>query len=81
MLSKALQKANTAVLLDNAQNFEGAMQAYSEACALLQQVMGRSSGDEDRRKLEAIVSPQSTHVKGEIGNSTSAIPIQVGSVS
>lgn len=55
MLSKALQKANTAVLLDNAQNFEGAMQAYSEACMLLQQVMIRSSGDEDRRKLEAIV--------------------------
>jgi len=55
MLSKALQKANTAVLLDNAQNFEGATQAYSEACALLQQVMLRSSGDEDRRKLEAIV--------------------------
>lgn len=56
MLSKALQKANTAVLLDNAQNFEGAMQAYSEACELLQQVMARSSGDDDRRKLEAIVS-------------------------
>lgn len=56
MLSKALQKANTAVLLDNAQNFDGAMQAYSEACALLQQVMQRSSGDEDKRKLEAIVS-------------------------
>ncbi|EDN94723.1 hypothetical protein SS1G_10597 [Sclerotinia sclerotiorum 1980 UF-70] len=54
MLSKALQKANTAVLLDNAQNYEGAMQAYSEACNLLQQVMSRSSGDEDRRKLEAI---------------------------
>ncbi|KAH8596387.1 hypothetical protein B0O99DRAFT_510139 [Bisporella sp. PMI_857] len=54
MLSKALQKANTAVLLDNAQNFEGATQAYSEACSLLQQVMARSSGDEDRRKLEAI---------------------------
>jgi hypothetical protein len=56
MLSKALQKANTAVLLDNAQNFEGAMQAYSEACTLLQQVMQRSSGDDDKRKLEAIVS-------------------------
>jgi MIT (microtubule interacting and transport) domain len=55
MLSKALQKANTAVLLDNAQNFEGAMEAYSEACNLLQQVMVRSSGDEDKRKLEAIV--------------------------
>jgi hypothetical protein len=56
MLSKALQKANTAVVLDNAQNFEGAMEAYSEACDLLQQVMLRSSGEEDRRKLEAIVS-------------------------
>ncbi|KAI9818313.1 MAG: hypothetical protein M1832_004431 [Thelocarpon impressellum] len=54
MLSKALQKANTAVLLDNAQNFEGAMEAYGHACVLLQQVMKRSSGDEDRRKLEAI---------------------------
>ncbi|EPQ63224.1 Bgt-4346 [Blumeria graminis f. sp. tritici] len=54
MLSKALQKANSAVLLDNAQNFEGAMQAYSEACGLLNHVMSRSSGNEDRRKLEAI---------------------------
>ncbi|KAG9247700.1 hypothetical protein BJ878DRAFT_477157 [Calycina marina] len=54
MLSKALQKANTAVLLDNAQNFEGATQAYSEACVLLQHVMQRNSGDDDRRKLEAI---------------------------
>ena len=56
MLSKALQKANNAVLLDNAQNFQGAMHAYSEACSLLQQVMMRSSGEEDKRKLEAIVS-------------------------
>jgi hypothetical protein len=56
MLSKALQKANTAVLLDNAQNFNGAMEAYREACSLLGQVMSRSSGDDDKRKLEAIVS-------------------------
>lgn len=56
MLSKALQKANHAVLLDNAQNFEGAMEAYGDACALLQQVMERSSTDEDRRKLEDVVS-------------------------
>lgn len=55
MLSKALQKANHAVLLDNAQNFEGAMTAYGDACALLQQVMIRSSGPDDRRKLEAVV--------------------------
>jgi hypothetical protein len=56
MLSRALQKANTAVLLDNAQNFEGAMEAYEDACKLLQQVMIRSSAEEDRRKLDAIVS-------------------------
>ena len=60
MLSRALQKANTAVLLDNAQNFEGAMEAYEDACKLLQQVMIRSSQDEDRRKLDAIVSTLST---------------------
>ncbi|KAF1357854.1 hypothetical protein EJ07DRAFT_167194 [Lizonia empirigonia] len=54
MLSRALQKANTAVLLDNAQNFEGAMEAYEDACKLLQQVMIRSSQDDDRRKLDAI---------------------------
>jgi len=56
MLSRALQKANTAVLLDNAQNFEGAIEAYGDACKLLQQVMIRSTGDEDRRKLDSIVS-------------------------
>ena len=59
MLSKALQKANHAVTLDNAQNFEGAVDAYTDACALLQQVMQRSSGDDDRRKLEAVVSSKS----------------------
>lgn len=56
MLSKALQKANTAVQLDNAQNFEGARAAYLEACELLQQVLLRTPGDDDKKKLEAIVS-------------------------
>ncbi|KAL8934234.1 MAG: hypothetical protein Q9216_006009 [Gyalolechia sp. 2 TL-2023] len=56
MLSKALQKAKHAVLLDNAQNFEGAMDAYGDACALLQSVMQRSSGDEYLMKLESVVS-------------------------
>lgn len=56
MLSKALQKAKHAVLLDNAQNFEGAIDAYSDACSLLQSVMSRSSGDEYRMKLESVVS-------------------------
>ncbi|KAF2835021.1 hypothetical protein M501DRAFT_1008807 [Patellaria atrata CBS 101060] len=42
------------VLLDNAQNFEGAMEAYEDACKLLKQVMVRSTSDEDKRKLESI---------------------------
>ncbi|OJK03327.1 hypothetical protein ASPACDRAFT_22797 [Aspergillus aculeatus ATCC 16872] len=55
MLSKALQKANTAVLLDNAANFEGAMEAYNDACQLLQLVMDRSDGSEDEKlKLQEI---------------------------
>ena len=60
MLSKALAKAKHAVLLDNAQNFEGAMGAYSDACALLQQVMNRSAGEDDRKKLETVVSARPT---------------------
>lgn len=62
MLSKALQKANTAVQLDNAQNFEGARTAYYEACDLLQQVLDRTPGDDDKKKLEAIVSSISYHI-------------------
>ena len=56
MLSHALSRANSAVLLDNAQDFRGAIEAYADACRLLHQVMLRSSGDEDRNKLQAIVS-------------------------
>ena len=55
MLSHALSRANSAVLLDNAQDFRGAIEAYEDACQLLRQVMLRSSGDEDRNKLQAIV--------------------------
>ena len=57
MLAKALEQANTAVLLDNAHNVEGAMDAYGDTCALLQQVMMRSTDGEDRRKLEDVVGP------------------------
>lgn len=55
MLSRALEKANTAVQLDNARNFEGARQAYAEACDLLHQVLMRTNGEDDKKKLEAIV--------------------------
>ncbi|KAL7623499.1 hypothetical protein AAE478_007182 [Parahypoxylon ruwenzoriense] len=54
MLSKALTKANAAVQLDNAQNYGAARESYLEACDLLQQVLARTSGEEDQRKLEAI---------------------------
>lgn len=56
LLSKALAKANHAVVLDGKANIEGAILAYGDACTLLRQVMIRSSGDDDRRKLEAVVS-------------------------
>ncbi|KAI0148822.1 hypothetical protein GGR57DRAFT_230298 [Xylariaceae sp. FL1272] len=54
MLSKALSKANTAVQLDNNQNYTAARDSYVEACELLQHVLARTGGDEDRKKLEAI---------------------------
>lgn len=62
MLSKALAKANTAVLLDNAQNLEGAADAYTEACELLRQVMLRSSDDEDKKKLSTIRNTYSSRI-------------------
>ena len=55
LLSKALAKANHAVVLDGKQNVEGAILAYGDACNLLRQVMVRSSGEDDRKKLEAVV--------------------------
>ena len=88
MLSKALAKANTAVLLDNAQNFEGAVDAYTEACDLLRQVMLRSSDDEDRKKLSAIRSTYSSRINelkeneeaGPALNTDKALPRRPGSV-
>ncbi|KAI0014539.1 hypothetical protein F4780DRAFT_767805 [Xylariomycetidae sp. FL0641] len=54
MLSRALSKANAAVQLDNALNYGAAREAYIEACDLLQHVLARTNGEEDRKKLEAI---------------------------
>ena len=80
MLSQALEKANMAVQLDNAQNFEGAIDAYEEACRLLHEVMLRSSGDDDRKKLEAIVSAKvSSALCGISDNFPSKTPTQVAS--
>jgi len=62
MLANALAKANKAVLLDNAQNFGGAIAAYAEACDLLHQVMVRSSDLDDRKKLSAIRNTYSNRI-------------------
>lgn len=62
MLSKALAKANNAVLLDNSSQIDGAIEAYAEACDLLQQVMARSSDPEDRKKLSAIRKTYSNRI-------------------
>lgn len=56
MLSRALQQANAAVQLDNAQDFTSARLAYTEACTLLEHVLQRTTAQDDQRKLEAIVS-------------------------
>lgn len=54
MLSRALQRANAAILLDNAQNYEAAADAYDDACELLQVVIDRSSDPDDKKKLDNI---------------------------
>ncbi|KAL8901300.1 MAG: hypothetical protein Q9207_005273 [Kuettlingeria erythrocarpa] len=77
MLSKALQKAKHAVLLDNAQNFEGAVDAYSDACSLLQSVMSRSSGDEYRMKLESVRTTYSNRIN-ELRSSDLSYPTRDG---
>ncbi|KAK5942721.1 hypothetical protein PMZ80_005287 [Knufia obscura] len=62
MLSQALSKANQAVLFDNAQDVQGAIEAYHEACDILEQVMARSNDMDDRKKLSAIRSTYSTRI-------------------
>ncbi|KAI1340184.1 hypothetical protein F5Y15DRAFT_423192 [Xylariaceae sp. FL0016] len=63
MLSKALSKANAAVQLDNAQKYVAARDSYLEACDLLHQVLARTNGEEDRKKLEAIRQTYSSRIE------------------
>ncbi|KAI5821451.1 hypothetical protein BZA77DRAFT_6500 [Pyronema omphalodes] len=51
MLERALGKAHTAVTLDHAGNFEGAMEAYEDACELLTEVIEMPGQENDREKL------------------------------
>lgn len=56
ILAQALKKANIAVRLDNAKDFQGARSAYREACDLLHQVVLHTKKREDKEKLGVIVS-------------------------
>lgn len=67
-LSKALQKANSAVVLDNQRIIEGALVAYQGACILLQEVIDDTSEGSDKRKLEDIVSTLPTPCSNSCGS-------------
>lgn len=66
LLEEALHKAKDAVFFDNHQHYEDAIIKYGNSCALLGQVMRTHLEDDDKRKIEAIVSASvcTDHVLG-----------------
>lgn len=56
LLRSALQKAHVAVLADQEKNNAAAMEAYTEALLLLDQVLITVDRDEDRMRIQQIVS-------------------------
>jgi len=56
MLSIALQKAQSAVLFDSANNVSAALSAYRQTVRLLTQVIDRAADEADRQRLRHIVS-------------------------
>lgn len=67
-LSKALQKANSAVVLDNQRIIEGALVAYQGACTLLQEVIDDTLEGSNKRKLVDIVSNSPTRLSNSCGS-------------
>lgn len=56
LLEEALHKANDAVFFDHHQHYEDAIVKYGDSCALLGQVMRTHLEEDDKRKIEAVVS-------------------------
>ena len=56
LLEEALQKANDAVFFDRHQHYEDAILQYGDSCALLGQVMRTHLEEDDKWKIEAVVS-------------------------
>lgn len=73
MLSKALEKANNAVLFHHAHVFGGAVAAYKEACGLLLQVSDLVQDSDDRVKLAAIRDTYLSRIKEILEESTTPI--------
>ena len=56
ILTIALQKAQSAVLLDSANNVAAALAAYKQTVRLLSQVIDKAANEADRQRLQNIVS-------------------------
>src|SRR2546421_10016736 len=56
ILTIALQKAQSAVQFDSANNVAAALDAYKQTVELLSQVIDKAVNDADRRRLQLIVS-------------------------
>jgi hypothetical protein len=56
ILRSALQKANVAVQCDSTNDVLGAINAYKEAISLLDRVLSTVEKENDRRRLQEIVS-------------------------
>jgi hypothetical protein len=54
-VAAAFRAANTAVELDKAHSYEKARQAYTEACRILGEVLRKTSSEDDKSKVEALV--------------------------
>ena len=73
MLSVALQKAQSAVLLDQKSDVNGAIDAYAQACALLDEVLKRITGESEKENLKRIYNAYVDRMK-QLMLSTSSNP-------
>lgn len=55
ILKTAIQKANSAVVLDKANDLTGAIDAYTEAVNLLDRVLSTETRENDRQRLQETV--------------------------
>jgi type I site-specific restriction endonuclease len=77
ILSKALQKANIAVLRDNNHDYSSAIDSYTEACDLLRQVIDSPTvSGEEQRQLETIRNDYYSRMAVLMGEEQNESPIR-----